>query len=147
MRNTTNENIKRLIDTNKDHLYCRSVTKMTKDFYVEDVKLLLRREMTELFEYKYLWHLVNVLVVIIVTYIVSIFFDSGIGIYDDCYGLSHNNTCQQLNRFTMVDMNLSYLSIFLLIITFIQSMSTALIKLKKTKIFLYQRQHSLVFFY
>ena len=147
MKNTIEERINHLIESNEINLISQSKSNKTKKFYIKDIWILLRREVTELFEYRYVWFILNVIIVIIVSAIVSTFYDSDIGIYDDCTEISPNKTCQQqLKRFTMVDMNLAFLRSLLFFLSFTQSMTIASNKLIKLNIFLHQRQHSKYFF-
>ena len=114
----------------------------SKKFYYKDILYLLEKEFIEILEYKYVFHLLDVILLIITSVLLTNSYGSDIGKYDDCFGLKQNVTCHQ-RQYTMVlvERNCNFLGFAIWLLSFTKISLTIHDKMNKIKFFYHHRKN------
>ena len=114
-----------------------------KKIYYKDVIYLLEKEFIEICQYKYVFYLLEFILLIITSVLLTNSYGSDIGKYDDCFGLTQNVTCQQRQySMMMVERNCNFLGFAIWLLSFTKIALTIHDKMNKIKYFYHHRQNS-----
>ena len=143
MKTNTNRIVMNRMNSNDYNYVYNTSDNTTKKFCYKDVFYLIQKELTEVLEFKYKFHLLDAILMITTSLLLANLFGTDIGKFDDCFGIDQNITCKQRQlSINMVEHNANYISILLLIVSFIRCSLTVHDKLIKTTYFYHNRQNS-----
>ena len=130
MNENTNHRIKDLFENNGNNLIFETFDKTKKEFCFKDIIILLTKELTEIYEYKYRFYSLDIILLITISSLLANTFGPNIGKYEDCLGFLQHLTCEerQLNV-QIVDRNSYFLAFNFWIISFIKISLTIFEKL------------------
>ena len=117
----------------------------TKIFCYKDVFYLIQKEVTEVLEFRYKFHLLDAILMITTSLLLANLFGTDIGKFNDCVGFDKNQdiSCKQRQlSINIVEQNTNYVSVLLLIISMMRVVLTIHDKLIKTTYFYHNRQNS-----
>ena len=141
------KNITQLLNTriklNENNLVYETFYNITKNFYYKDVIILIHKEMTEFFKYRYKYYSLDAILTITISLLLANTYGTDIGQYDDCLGLAQHIECQKRQlSINMVERNVNYIGSTLWILSCTRIPLTIQDKLTKTKFFYHNRKNS-----
>jgi hypothetical protein len=147
LRDKTSNELKEWIKSRINETKEKQIVCKNKGFSIKDIKLLVFRELTELYEYKWRVKALNLTLIVITSCIAIIITSEDIGKYNDCTKLndSTNSSCtERMDRQYMVGQNIGLASYAIFAFTFLQMALTINEKLIRIKLFDSEHQNSLV---
>ena len=118
---------------------------ITKKFCYKDIIYLIQKEVTEVLQFRYRFHLLEAILMITTPLLIANIYGRDIGKFDDCFGFYQNITCKERQlSIRMVQHNANHVSVLLLIISLIRVPLTIHDKLIKTKYYYHNLQNSWV---
>ena len=121
MSDRVNEDIKRSIESESNQLADKMLDKRRKKFCFSDIGILLSRELTEVYRYKYKIYLLYLFLLILICLYLGYLHGFDIGKSVDCFSLISNTTCDKyMDSMNNVQNQFSFLAFITYFISFLQ---------------------------
>ena len=141
MKDNTRQVIINYIESSENNLFNQNIYNINKKFCYKDVIILFQREVTEVFRYKYKFYLMDAIISITTSVLITNTFGTDMGKYDDCFGLELNISCEERLNANNIERNANYMAFMLWVTSMIRVSLTIHDKLIKTKYFYHNRQN------
>ena len=143
MKSNSNRVVMNRINSKICDLIVNTSNNITKKFCYKDIIYLIQKEVTEVLQFRYKFHLLEAILMITTPLLIANIYGRDIGKFDDCFGFYQNITCKERQlSIRMVQHNANHVSVLLLIISLIRVPLTIHDKLIKTKYYYHNLQNS-----